>query len=152
MSIIFTSPKPIPSRPRRRKYASETSQRNPLPAAAPRSESAKRKDRRGGREREQVIGDEQRGSVSGPGEQAEHERQAEAGEIHGVGEYPLAQIGEHQHDHQRRKYRPFEGLRGKPEGQIACQEEQGVQQFHYRIHPGNCGLAGAAFAAAAPDS
>ncbi len=58
---------------------------NPLPAAAPKKRIRQRQDRRGRREREQVIGDEQRGSVGGLGEQAEHERQAQAGEIHGIG-------------------------------------------------------------------
>src|SRR5215471_3419019 len=39
ISIIFTSPSPIPSRPRRRKYASDTSHRTPLPNPAPISAS-----------------------------------------------------------------------------------------------------------------
>ena len=97
ISIIFTSPKPIPSRPRSRKYASETSHSRPLPTAAPNRASANESTGDGGGNSKRMRGKPLRRSIRRLREKAQDKRQSQTCVVHHIGQEPFAKIGENQH-------------------------------------------------------
>ena len=71
-----------------------------------------------------MVGEPERGSVGRLREKTDRQPDPESGVVHDVRQNALAQIGEHEDDHQRGERGPLWGFRRESKGAVAREEEK----------------------------